>query len=103
RVPPSPDTSTLALHDALPICSNPEAAVQEVEQLNAQGVAAIVGGFASPVCLAASQAASRYNLPYIVDVGVTDQIIQRGLKNTFRSEEHTSELQSRENLVCRLL
>lgn len=64
--------------------SNPEAAVQEVEQLNAQGVAAIVGGFASPVCLAASQAASRYNLPYIVDVGVTDQIIQRGLKNTFR-------------------
>src|SRR5690606_42000330 len=24
-------------------------------------------------------------------------------KNTFRSEEHTSELQSRENLVCRLL
>jgi len=64
--------------------SNPEVAVQEVEQLNSRGVAAIVGGFASPVCLAASQAASRYNLPYIVDVGVTDQIIQRGLKNTFR-------------------
>ncbi len=64
--------------------SNPEVAVQEVEQMNAQGVAAIVGGFASPVCLAASQAASRYNLPYIVDVGVTDQIIERGLKNTFR-------------------
>lgn len=64
--------------------SNPEVAVQEVENLNAQGVAAIVGGYASPICLAASQAASRYNLPYIVDVGVTDQIIQRGLKNTFR-------------------
>lgn len=64
--------------------SNPEVAVQEVENLNAQGVAAIVGGYASPICLAASQAASRYNLPYIVDVGVTDQIIERGLKNTFR-------------------
>jgi branched-chain amino acid transport system substrate-binding protein len=64
--------------------SNPEAAVQEVESLNAQGVAAIIGGFASPICLAASQAASRYNLPYIVDVGVSDQIVQRGLKNTFR-------------------
>src|SRR5207302_6059759 len=25
------------------------------------------------------------------------------IANTFRSEEHTSELQSRENLVCRLL
>ena len=64
--------------------SNPEVAVQEVENLNSQGVAAIVGGYASPICLAASQAASRYNLPYIVDVGVTDQIIERGLKNTFR-------------------
>ncbi|HEX2552344.1 MAG TPA: ABC transporter substrate-binding protein [Microvirga sp.] len=64
--------------------SNPEAGTQEVEKLNAEGVAAIVGGFASPICLAATQAASRYDLPYIVDVGVSDQIIQRGLKNTFR-------------------
>ena len=64
--------------------SNPEAAVQEVEKLQAEGVAAIVGGFASPICLAASQAASRYDLPYIVDVGVSDQITARGLRNTFR-------------------
>ncbi len=64
--------------------SNPEAAVQEVEKLQAEGVAAIVGGFASPICLAASQAASRYGLPYIVDVGVSDQITARGLRNTFR-------------------
>ncbi len=64
--------------------SNPEAATQEVEKLNGEGVAAIVGGFASPICLAASQAASRYDLPYIVDVGVSDQIVNRGLKNTFR-------------------
>lgn len=64
--------------------SNPEAAVQEVEQLKAHGVAAIVGGFSSPICLAASQAASRYNLPFIVDVGVSEQIVTRGLKNTFR-------------------
>lgn len=64
--------------------SNPEAATQEVEKLNSDGVAAIVGGFASPICLAASQAASRYDLPYVVDVGVSDQIVNRGLKNTFR-------------------
>ncbi len=64
--------------------SNPEAATQEVERMQGEGVAAIVGGFASPICLAASQAASRYNLPYIVDVGVSDQIIKRGLANTFR-------------------
>ncbi len=64
--------------------SNPEAATQEVERLQGEGVVAIVGGFASPICLAASQAAARYNLPYIVDVGVSDQIIKRGLTNTFR-------------------
>ncbi len=64
--------------------SNPEAATQEVERMAAEGVSAIVGGFASPICLAASQAASRYNLAYVVDVGVTDAIISRGLTNTFR-------------------
>ena len=64
--------------------SNPEAGTQEVERLQAEGVSAIVGGFASPICLAASQAASRYDLPYVVDVGVSDQIVTRGLKNTFR-------------------
>jgi branched-chain amino acid transport system substrate-binding protein len=64
--------------------STPEAGTQEVERMQEAGVSAIVGGFASPICLAGSQAAARYDLPYIVDVGVTDQIVQRGLKNTFR-------------------
>ncbi|SFK66557.1 ABC transporter substrate-binding protein [Falsiroseomonas stagni] len=64
--------------------SNPEGGTAEVERMQAEGVVAIVGGFASPICLAASQAASRYDLPYIVDVGVSDQIVSRGLRNTFR-------------------
>ena len=64
--------------------SNPEVGAQEVERLQGEGVCAVVGGFASPICLAASQAAARYNLPYVVDVGVSDQIVQRGLTNTFR-------------------
>jgi len=64
--------------------STPEGGTQEVERMQNEGVAAIVGGFASPICLAATQAASAYNIPYIVDVGVSDQIVKRGLKNTFR-------------------
>ncbi len=64
--------------------SNPEGGVSEVEKMQAEGVVAVVGGFASPICLAASQAASRYDLPYVVDVGVSDQIVSRGLTNTFR-------------------
>ncbi|MBC7577692.1 MAG: ABC transporter substrate-binding protein [Tardiphaga sp.] len=64
--------------------STPEGGTAEVERMAAEGVAAIVGGFASPICLAATQAASRYDLGYIVDVGVSDQIVSRGLANTFR-------------------
>src|SRR5690606_475593 len=40
-------------------------------------------------------------LPMCTSAGT--RITQLKLKNTRRSEEHTSELQSRENLVCRLL
>ncbi len=64
--------------------STPDGGNAEVEKMNAAGVAAIVGGYASAICLAASQTAARYDLPYIVDVGVVDSIVTRGLKNTFR-------------------
>src|SRR6195256_5098621 len=64
--------------------STPEGGNAEVEKMNGAGVAAIVGGYASGICLAASQTAARYDLPYIVDVGVLDSIVTRGLKNTFR-------------------
>jgi branched-chain amino acid transport system substrate-binding protein len=64
--------------------STPDGGTAEVEKMNAAGVAAIIGGYGSSICLAASQAAARYDLPYMVDVGVTDAIVTRGLKNTFR-------------------
>ncbi len=64
--------------------STPDGGNAEVEKMNAAGVAAVVGGYASGICLAASQTAARYDLPYLVDVGVVDSIVTRGLKNTFR-------------------
>jgi branched-chain amino acid transport system substrate-binding protein len=64
--------------------STPDGGNAEVEKMNSAGVAAIIGGYASGICLAASQTAARYDLPYIVDVGVVDAIVTRGLKNTFR-------------------
>jgi branched-chain amino acid transport system substrate-binding protein len=64
--------------------STPDGGNAEVEKMNSAGVAAIVGGYASSICLAASQTAARYDLPYLVDVGVADNIVTRGLKNTFR-------------------
>ena len=64
--------------------STPDGGNAEVEKMNAAGVAAVVGGYASAICLAASQTAARYDLPYVVDVGVVDSIVTRGLTNTFR-------------------
>jgi len=64
--------------------SKPETGVAEVEKMNEQGASAIVGSYASAICLATTQAAAKYGIPHVVDVGVADQIVSRGLKNTFR-------------------
>ena len=64
--------------------STPQAGTAEVEKMNEAGVSAIVGAYASAICLATTQVAAKYNLPHVVDVGVADQIVTRGLKNTFR-------------------
>src|SRR5690606_41581160 len=85
-VAPAPRTAaraTLSLHDALPIC----AARDRGERAQAQGDR---NPFEPAV--AAGHAAAGVRLP----VPHADLLLHR-------SEEHTSELQSRENLVCRLL
>jgi branched-chain amino acid transport system substrate-binding protein len=64
--------------------SRPEVGAAEVDKLAEAGVAAIIGPFASGIALATTQAAARHNLAHVVDVGVVDQIVQRGLANTFR-------------------
>ncbi len=64
--------------------STPQAGSAEIEKMNEAGYSAVVGAYASAICLATTQAAAKYNLPHVVDVGVADQIVQRGLKNTFR-------------------
>ena len=64
--------------------STPDGGTAEVEKMNSADVCCIVGGYASNICLATTQAAARYELPYVVDVGVADGIVTRGLNNTFR-------------------
>src|SRR5690606_42051778 len=93
-VTPSSASSTLSLHDALPICRLP--AQQQL------GRATVTDHFSAP-----------HDAPLPQDrfAGIrrdyTPDDVAR-LAGTIRvrhtrSEEHTSELQSRENLVCRLL
>jgi branched-chain amino acid transport system substrate-binding protein len=64
--------------------SKVDVAVSEIEKYNEAGVSAIVGGYASFLCLATTQAAAKHDIPYVVDVGTDDRIISAGLTNTFR-------------------
>src|SRR5436309_4765642 len=67
---------TLSLHDALPICRDRKRS----DRVGARGKGA--GVFVG---------------------GLRELQTHRAVSTFLRSEEHTSELQSRENLVCRLL
>src|SRR2546427_5951032 len=84
---------TLSLHDALPICDvtdqkRTEAQLQQAEKLTAMGQ--LVSGVAHEI-----------NNPAAIISGFAQTLLLDDLKP--RSEEHTSELQSQSNLVCRLL
>src|SRR3712207_7312877 len=72
---------TLSLHDALPIFMPETAPLPKVEATRAYGAAIHLGGQTLTEALVAAQEHSART----------------------RSEEHTSELQSRQYLVCRLL
>src|SRR5690606_41910127 len=89
--PPPHRPHPLSLHDALPIfCTVPGAAVSSMRAATFT---------ASPIAVY-SIASSEPTSPT-----TTGPVLMptRTLKSRPRSEEHTSELQSRENLVCRLL
>src|SRR5690606_41291346 len=98
-----PFTSTLSLHDALPISFNlPWLSHTGIEWLGFH-----VGSFRNTKL----RPCSIYFIEDILldirfDVAISfPDTTRKGISQTFeqsRSEEHTSELQSRENLVCRL-
>src|SRR5690606_41725164 len=85
-LPPTPEFSTLSLHDALPISS-----------LKRSSSAAVLPRGAVPLMGWEISVSPRFAKKRS---GEADIIYS---SPALRSEEHTSELQSRENLVCRLL
>src|SRR5690606_41860593 len=90
--------STLSLHDALPIYLPPgqerDPGAVHLHPAGHPGGAAADG---------ASQEAHRRRPDPAAPGGACARRGARGADRLLRSEEHTSELQSRENLVCRLL
>ncbi|MFC2969517.1 ABC transporter substrate-binding protein [Acidimangrovimonas pyrenivorans] len=64
--------------------SKPAIGASETARAIEDGAIGIVAGYASSICMATSQEAAKTNTPHIVDVGVADSIMTRGLTNTFR-------------------
>lgn len=62
----------------------PDIGAAEVTKMTEAGVHGIVAGYSSAISLATSQEAAKTNTPHVVDVGVSDSIVNRGLANTFR-------------------
>src|SRR5690606_40270267 len=101
--PPTTDTSPLSLHDALPICIRTHHIVRpRVDDAIAffyrrdNRSACTFAHFQFTDRLAETWRIITYFYPF--DTEVVECNLD-GFKR--RSEEHTSELQSRENLVCR--
>src|SRR2546426_5316395 len=85
---------TLSLHDALPICALPDEVVQLVHEQDHVRVGRQLAHQAPDPLLV---------LPAERRAGEQRHMVERDDASVLRSEEHTSELQSPCNLVCRLL
>src|SRR3712207_8975552 len=84
---------TLSLHDALPISSPPDAIADTANQSDK----------ALPFVCTSIQAVTMFSKPTITTSARAAFSRSRSSDFGRRSEEHTSELQSRQYLVCRLL
>src|SRR5690606_40716379 len=97
--PPPTAVYTLSLHDALPICSflrTVRQALTSARPSAARAAQPCAGHALSPWSSASCDGDDDGG--GFLDTGGSPEKPRSG-----RSEEHTSELQSRENLVCRLL
>src|SRR5204863_3336310 len=91
---PTTHIYTLSLHDALPISN----------KLRAKGIDVIALDLtAIGQNITLEQWYNGFLTSLGEQVGLEDELEQYWLANQRRSEEHTSELQSRRDLVCRLL
>ena len=64
--------------------SKVDVGASEFERLNEAGISAFVGPYASAIGIATSQAATRYGLPHICDVTVSDRVVGKDKPTTFR-------------------
>src|SRR5690606_41432117 len=100
---PTTQIYTLSLHDALPISFRHRSLMPETSRMQYVGAIAIL--LLSFGCKTPNPSSLQHDEGQPTWHGEFDYLDMSfaDYTRTTRSEEHTSELQSRENLVCRLL
>src|SRR5690606_41305184 len=96
RIPPPPRPPLLPLHDALPISPAPSTSARRPSSDPKIFFASSTAAEEIDAAPIPTSVSSRTRPP-------TFSAVWKRRLRIGRSEEHTSELQSRENLVCRLL
>src|SRR5204862_2637348 len=102
HTPPPTDTYTLSLHDALPIWR----AISSSRSYSARCCPSLRMALARTIRLNLSEASSLPGLKsgWFALAALRNAALRPSASSSgSRSEEHTSELQSRRDLVCRLL
>src|SRR5690606_39972398 len=98
-----PRISTRSLHDALPISKPVIDAYARACTLMGPAGAGQLTKMVNQICIAGLVQALSEGLNFAQRAGLDGEKVLDVISKGARSEEHTSELQSRENIVCRLL
>lgn len=68
----------------------PEVGQSETERLIREGCVALMGAFHSAVTIVTTQVAEREGVPFVISVAVSDRILQRGFKYSFRQQPNAT-------------
>src|SRR5690606_40610472 len=103
HTPTTTSSALLSLHDALPICLELRALedVGDVDELQLGAQVRLVGAVLQHGLAERDPRERGRHVTAVAEL--LEQLGHQLLDGLERSEEHTSELQSRENIVCRLL
>ena len=62
----------------------PDIAAAEAERLIGQGACVLIGTGSSGADISMARVAAKYNIPAVIDIGLSPDVIRQGLKNLFR-------------------
>src|SRR5690606_41250546 len=95
--------SPVSLHDALPISSFKPPREMNLTSASSSNFSSAPLGISSPFFATffhGAKGVKRHSTPEAIRRWACERVVACPLSTKNRSEEHTSELQSRENLVC---